>query len=203
MPTFMDRFSRKFSMYLVAVFVALPDEGEGYVKVFRQRDRRYGTPELVETVKRTAAKFHALEPEAERLQVGDLSAEKPGRIKGHQTHDQGIDADIVYLRIKPEEQDPVFENPAISGKWKEDFVRPDDQGVTENFNLARNWRLIRLLLEDRASTRVQYILLDQQVLQALSDYTQSRGEHKIWESFLPHLKVRPRHRTHLHMRVKP
>lgn len=187
---------------LLAVFVSLPDDGEGYTKIFRQRERRYGTPRLVETLQSTAKKFRALEPKAERLQVGDLSAKQPGRVKGHKTHDGGEDADIVYLRTHPEEQDPRLENPAISGKWKEDFVRPDDSGVTENFHPGRNWLLIRLLLEDRASTGVEYILVDQQVLNALASYARAQGEQKKWEEFSKFIQVRPRHRTHLHVRVK-
>jgi murein endopeptidase len=67
--------------------------------------RRWGTDRLVHTVLEVLAEYRAANPEAPRVGVADLSREHGGAFgrnfggRGHMSHQNGLDVDIMYPRI--------------------------------------------------------------------------------------------------------
>ncbi len=66
--------------------------------------RRYGTERLVATVERVLTAYEQAHPDAARIGVGDLSPKgggpfppEPGSV-GHSSHQNGLDADVLFPR---------------------------------------------------------------------------------------------------------
>jgi len=72
----------------------LPTEGDGYVVMHLERDRYYGHPNLIESIKslgRRAAQGLGV------MHVGDLGMPRGGPMPfGHRSHQTGLDADVWF-----------------------------------------------------------------------------------------------------------
>ncbi len=124
----------------------MPDHGPGFTTrdVWRQRNNRYGTDEMIELITGVAYRLHARNPSGGDLVIADLSAKhggSSGAAEFHRSHQSGRDCDLVYFtrdaQGKPhrEEAMRVFDR---DGKAK------DGSGDTIDF--ARQWLLVRELL---------------------------------------------------------
>ncbi|MGI5865213.1 MAG: penicillin-insensitive murein endopeptidase [Myxococcales bacterium] len=144
----------------------------------------WGTEETIEYLTRAinhvAAQFEGTPP----LRVNHMSKPEGGWIRPHASHQSGRDVDLAfyYLPGGPDR-----------GAWAR----------RENFDLARNWALVRALITE---TDVQLILVDRQIIKRLYDYALSIGEDKAWldsifragrNSLVLHAR---RHRDHYHVR---
>lgn len=163
----------------------LSADGPGFVHLFHFRGRYFGSTLLVSLLER-AALFLSEEspPDSERLQIGDLSSFYGGRIRGHQSHQNGLDADIVYLRHNHREQDLLY-----ARGFREEFVRRGR--LSSNFDVERNRALIRFFI---ATDYVRNIFVDPVILNALIQ----GHEEETWVGFL---KPYPRHADHMHLRL--
>jgi penicillin-insensitive murein endopeptidase len=91
------------------------EHGTAIHKLFVARKRLYTTDEMHKVLTDASDFLHSTFPEAEVLQVGDLSLKDGGLAEGHASHQNGLDADIVYLRNNG------YVQPAESKSWEEDF----------------------------------------------------------------------------------
>src|SRR5687767_3158673 len=73
----------------------LAEAGPGWVHLFHTRNRGWGSQGLVEILEWLAVTMSELHPGSERLQIGDLSARAGGKVSGHASHQNGLDADAV------------------------------------------------------------------------------------------------------------
>jgi penicillin-insensitive murein endopeptidase len=125
--------------------VELPVRGEGYAipANWAQRGLNYGTEELVGAIVRAARRVR-LEDPGSTLFVGDLSPRRGGASAWHRSHQSGRDADLHFFALDPEGK------PAATPS---SMVRFDDLGASpgRRFDVARNWLLVRALLEDPVS----------------------------------------------------
>lgn len=169
----------------------LDDEGKGFIKLFRERDRAWGTQELVTVITETASTLKENFPDSEHLQIGDLGQEKGGKITRHSSHQNGLDVDIVYYRENRQEQDlnevdGFIEQFVVNGK------------LTPNFDLERNWALIKMLGHNPLVARM---FVDPVIKKSLCNYA------KMEKDFLDHTealrKLRPLtgHADHVHVRL--
>ena len=79
---------------------ALPLEGNGYLVVHLERNRHYGHPLLVQTLK-TLGK-QAQQQQIGVFQIGDLGQARGGALPfGHRSHQSGLDADI-WFNLNPD-----------------------------------------------------------------------------------------------------
>ncbi len=157
--------------------------------LFPQRKRTFATTEMIQLIEALA--LRTLQRGFERLQLGDLSNFRGGKAEGHGSHQNGLDADIVYLSQHRREQVP--------GKpyWSEWFV---DKGlVTKNFDLQRNWEAVKWLSRQPL---VQRIFVDGAIKDALCRHARLRGE---LGSETRTLRILSRensvHKTHFHLRL--
>lgn len=168
------------------------DDGHGFLKIQRPRSRGYATFDLIEVVTRVAAGMAGYYPLSERVQIGDVASVHGGRLASHASHQNGLDADIVYFRKDRREQDPELNIP-----FDEAFVTAKGQ-LTENFDLERNWALFRALV---STGRVNRIFVDTVIKKELCDHAMREGSFAAETETLRRLRPWPNHDDHLHLRI--
>lgn len=75
-------------------FVQLPADSNDYL-VRSPGKADWGEPEVIDAFRLVAHVWHHDHPEGPRLQFNDISAKEGGPLKGHASHQKGIDADVV------------------------------------------------------------------------------------------------------------
>ena len=162
-----------------------------YYRLFPQRKRQYGTDQLVTLIEIVSKELRAQFPEGERLGVGDLSAKRGGKISRHNSHQNGLDVDLNYLKYNYEEQVA-----GSSDSFEESFI--DGDQISSNFDLERNWALLNLLHEHGDIGR---IFVDSVIKKELCAQYRDKKNHKRVE-ILRRLRIWPHHDNHLHVRLK-
>ena len=172
--------------------VELPEIPELYLRM--SPGRAFGTPELVNLLVDSAAELAWLKPDADRIVIGDISAQKGGPVSGHRSHQGGIDADVA-LFFHDGRQDPYG------------FMNP----VPGAFDVETNWLLIRSMVQTGLMER---ILIDQRYVDLLKRHAVKIGDlspeeaqalfptdpRERWKGGKIHHA--PNHRDHLHVRVR-
>lgn len=162
-------------------------------KIFMQRDRSYGTRELVDFVVDLADEIQARYSVVEKLQVGDFANRHGGpALPNHQSHQNGLDVDIVYLSNDHKLQGRS--NPY----WTQYFVSRGK--VTSNFNTSRNWEMMKYIV---ANADVGRIFVDPAIKTHLCSYARSIGEFSSNIEVLRRMRpLTKHHETHLHLRLR-
>lgn len=170
----------------------LPLEGEGFMRLFRHRNRGFGSLEILNLIKRTALEMSLRYPMRDRMQLGDIAKMKGGRISRHSSHQNGLDVDIAYFRMNGMEQLPnIFDG------FNEDMVI--NGKISENFDLERNWELMKAL---HRYGKVQRIFVDEVVKREVCHHAISIGEHDEHVEVLRSLRPFANHKHHMHIRIR-
>nr|WP_274607274.1 penicillin-insensitive murein endopeptidase [Paracraurococcus ruber] len=133
----------------IAGAVPLPETGPGWQAVRLSRNRNWGHPALVETLRDLAARAQV--QGLPILWIGDLGQPRGGPMPyGHASHQAGLDADI-WLELSPK--------PRLTVAQREDIqvpslVLPDESGVDPTRWTPRHAALIRLAAEMPGVDRV-------------------------------------------------
>jgi penicillin-insensitive murein endopeptidase len=186
--------------YLIAG-ARLPDHGEGFTTrdVWRARDNRYGTDELIDLVVGVARRMRQQVPGVQ-LVVADLSCRGGGeRYAFHRSHQSGRDADLLYyLRDatgQPFEPDAMHVFDA-AGRAR------DGSGLT--VDVPRTWLLVKELIT-APEVPVQWIFLYEPLARRLLDHAARIGEPEALIARARKALKQPgdsaRHDDHLHVRV--
>jgi penicillin-insensitive murein DD-endopeptidase len=159
----------------------------------------YGTHELVTILRRAAEHVSHMLPGA-RLQIGDLSAQRGGRLPPHRSHRSGRDADIGFYLL--DEENHVVEAPRFINLGRRGTGR--FEGRLVHFDAERNWTLIEALVFDPA-VRVQYVLIAPQLRRLLLEEGRRRNVSaevmaRVELATHPH-SGSAAHRSHFHVRV--
>ncbi len=169
----------------------LPLEGFGFVKLFRPRNRGFGTFDLITLLQETSAQLQLLHPSRDRVQVGDASQEVGGRVSGHVSHQNGLDVDVAFLRVDQTEQDPER-----TDGFRESFVQKGR--LTVNFDLRRNWDYAKILIN---TGRVQRLFVGEVVKKEMCKYVQSIGELDSNLETMKRIRISSGHTDHYHIRM--
>jgi len=175
----------------------LPLEGDGYLKVFQERDRGFGSLDLISLIQASSKEIRRDFPAVELVQVGDLAKEKGGNIPGHGSHQNGLDVDIVYFRKDRYVMPKTKSCPGISTGFCEQHVDPKGR-VKANFDVEANWRMIQLL---DSSNRLDRIFTDLRLKKVFCEYAVAKGMRAEWGSTLRKLRHWPKHADHMHVRL--
>lgn len=162
-------------------------------KLLQGRKKFFSTLELQETIGDASDYIQSVFPDAEPLQLGDLSAQHGGKAPGHSSHQNGLDVDIVYLTHNKKLQS------TNATYWEEDFVK--NKKVTANFHVERNFELFKFLVMEK---NVQRIFVDQAIKKTMCNYAKVNNiakEKSVIET-LRRLRVADLHSTHLHVRIR-
>lgn len=162
-------------------------------KLFLNRKKHFTSDEMRAVLQDLAQFVESRFPNTEILQVGDLSAKGGGPVPRHVSHQNGIDADLVYLRKNRSTQNPT--NP----EWAEYFVQRGR--VTQNFDLERNWVLLKYAVENYDVGR---IFVDRVIKKTFCAYARQNDllEQDEVVAFLRRLRPARYHDTHFHIRLK-
>lgn len=162
-------------------------------KLFRSRGMHYTAVEMRELLEDLNLYLKNKFPDIEVLQIGDLSSKSGGRIPRHASHQNGLDADVVYLRHDRRVQD------INAPEWIEDFIRGN--AVSSNFQTERNWEAFQYLV---ANYPVGRIFVDVVVKRHLCEYAARTNQLQkpLARETLRRLRGANLHRTHFHVRLK-
>jgi murein endopeptidase len=176
-----------------------------FVRVLPSKSRRcidWGTPRLIEAIVHAAEVVAEEFPGSPPLGVGDLSRARGGPIRSYsRSHQSGRDADLAFFQLDAEGQ-------AVAA---EDFVRFDSRlsgatcdGEARAFDLARNWLVVRALLDD-PGIKVRWVFVSRAIREAL--LAEGRRE-KVPQELLARAadvlhqpSDAPPHDDHLHLRI--
>ncbi len=170
-----------------------------YTPEYAPHGNFYGTWELVQLLHR-ASQHVARRMPGIKLSVGELSRATGGALAGHNSHQNGRDADVSFYILdgagRPMEP------------WA--FATFDDQGRGEGPNVglrfddARNWELVSRLVTD-ADARVQFIFVGRALRQRVLDAGRRRHASPSILDRAGRAMVQPAeghpHRNHFHVRI--
>lgn len=168
------------------------ERGVNIHKLFMQRKRFYGTVEMNSVISDAVDFVRQEIPEAELIQVGDIANKEGGKCAEHASHQNGLDADIVYLTKsgKLQSQNAPY--------WEEDFVK--SAKVSANFHVERNFKLFKYLVIEK---QVDRIFVDAAIKKLFCEYAKSNNlKDAESQETLRRLRVEKLHSTHFHMRLK-
>lgn len=164
------------------------DAGPGYLKLFQPRNRGWATRSLINVITGAAAVVAQQYPNGDRVQIGDASSELGGYVSGHASHQNGLDVDLNYLHTNRRE---------MSGRTTSGFDEVFVSGgkITKNFDLERNWALLRAIV---ASGKVSRIFVDPAIKKAMCVYRAQAGAREVLRRLSPYKN----HANHSHVRIK-
>ncbi|HSO00103.1 MAG TPA: penicillin-insensitive murein endopeptidase [Candidatus Nanopelagicales bacterium] len=184
--------------------VELPRQGDGYL-LLRSKGARWGHPRLITALQRAAAEVHRARPGGPPLLIGDLSAQRGGRIRGHRSHRTGRDVDLLLYALTPDGR-PV-RAPGFLRYGRDGLAEAEDQSgrITHyRLDLERNWLLVRALVESPEAA-VQWLFIARWLEALITEYARARGEDPelIWhaESVLLQPGDSAAHDDHFHLRI--
>jgi penicillin-insensitive murein endopeptidase len=172
--------------------IALAQESEGHMRIYPRQEVRYGVQEMIDLIINSSLTFNQQFPEGERLQVGDLSKKGGGKLSNHASHQNGLDADIIYFRVDRREEELNSESDFV-----ESFVI--DGSISKNLDMERNWEYFKLLI---ASGRVNRIFVDQIIKDEMCRYAEQIGELESGTEVLRRLRHWANHADHFHLRLE-
>ncbi len=149
----------------------LPTKGRGFYIPKRWKDRglRYGTEELVSTIKHVGKKLNR-KHRGRKMGVADLSLKRGGRSAWHRSHQTGRDVDIVFM-MRDDQGLPY--NSEFMLRFNDDGLATNGSGI--RFDTSANWTIVRELLLN-PNGDIQYIFISEGLKQKLLDHAQRIGE---------------------------
>jgi penicillin-insensitive murein endopeptidase len=181
--------------------VRLPDRGEGFITrdVWRSRDNRYGTDELVDLVTAVARRMRAQVRDV-KLVVADLSGKGGGeRVAFHRSHQTGRDVDLLYYMRDASGQ--AFEPDAMH-VFNARARAVDGSGIT--IDIPRTWALVKELIT-APEAAVQWVFMYEPIARRLIEYAEKIGEPPALIARARKTCRQPgdsaRHDDHMHVRV--
>lgn len=121
----------------------------------RNASRAWGMPKTIDALMMTYGRMQAHFGDTTTAEIADISLQNGGKMTPHQSHQNGLDVDIAFIR-----------KDCIDRVCKGQDVSPDA------IDLARQWYIFRDWLKSDA---VQFIFLSYEIQQAFYEYAKERG----------------------------
>lgn len=170
--------------------------GDGYL--VRRPQHAYGADHVVDHLRHVIAEVRALYPDVHTLAIGDLSAPHGGTLRGHRSHQRGLDVDVgFYFRELP-------------ANYPERFAAADD-----TLDLQATWALLTAFARTaHLDDGVAIMFLDYALQRRLYTWAHRRGtpEDDLAVLFqyprgkdaqVGLIRHWPNHADHVHVRFKP
>jgi LysM repeat protein/murein endopeptidase len=170
--------------------------GRGY---FRRRPHlAWGTNETISGLRSAIEAVRSKHRKIHDVAVGDISAERGGKLRRHKSHQSGRDVDLGLYFLKQRKKGPKA------------FI----SGLRHTLDMPANWTLLRALVSsNRKSSRASYIFLDYRVQQQLYQWAKKQGVKQAtldWMFQYPRgrramrgvIRHEPGHADHYHIRFK-
>jgi penicillin-insensitive murein endopeptidase len=139
----------------------------------RDNDRHWALPRFAAAIERAAATVARERPGAV-LRVGDLSTRSGGGpLLPHFSHRSGLDADLLFY-LTTLDGAPVVSSGFVHF-GADGLARDDQSGRWLRFDVDREWRLVRALVED-PEARVQWLFVSDVVQAMLIEWALASGD---------------------------
>jgi penicillin-insensitive murein endopeptidase len=170
----------------------LGNAGPGFFKIFLGHDTAWTSYDMSYIIHQAAELLTHDFPNREPVEVGDCSSRRGGKLFQHASHQNGLDCDIRFLS-----KDGHTQNPNSGGDFDENFVRSGK--VTANFDTARNWTLLRNIVD---FGRTKMIFMDPAIKKNFCSYVKnttglSPAATETLRRFIPYAN----HKNHFHLRI--
>jgi len=179
----------------------LPISGRGFVRYRPQGKNHWGRPRLVAALERIAGEIDSELPGGV-LVIGDLGAQRGGRIPGHASHRSGRDVDLLFYALTPAGASIV--SPGFVRYEGDGLAVEPDSGDYLRLDVARQWLLVKKLVTS-PEIGVQFLFISQPLEALLMDYARARGEPLELQDRAQTVMLQPRdslpHDDHLHLRI--
>lgn len=168
------------------------DKNYNLIKLYIERKKLFTSNDMLALLNEIVSFRETKFPSSELIQVGDLSGQNGGEAKRHTSHQNGLDADIVYFRVNEKAQDQS--NP----EWAENFIV--GKSVSKNFHAQRNYDLLKFIA---GHGNVERIFVDPLIKKELCKISKTNGDisSSTGISFLRKIRPASLHQTHFHVRL--
>jgi len=181
--------------------VELPSRGPGFVRYRPHGKNHWGRPRLVSALERIAAEIDAERPGG-LLVIGDLAAERGGKIPRHSSHRSGRDVDLLFYALTP--AGAPLASPGFLRYESDGLAIDPGSGDYLRLDVAREWLLVKKLVSD-PELGVQFLFISKPLEALLMDYARARGEPLELQDRAQTVMLQPRdslpHDDHLHLRI--
>lgn len=178
----------------------LADDGEGFFAppTWKARGLRYGSDEMVALLT-GAARQIAKTNHPIRLGVADISYDGGGpAYSHHRSHQSGRDADLLLYMLDAAGR--PYQSTAMTPVDAEGLAT---DGSRHRLDVPRTWQLVRALVTS-AERNVQYLFLDEVLIQLLLDHARAIDEPPWLLDLARQALLEPTgapHPDHLHVRI--
>jgi penicillin-insensitive murein endopeptidase len=182
--------------------IELPEQGPGFARFRSQGPYHWGQPSLVNGIQDAAGAVDRDLPGGAPLVVGDLSAQKGGKISRHYTHRSGRDVDLLWYVTT---LDGVsVRNPSFVPLGNDGLAHISHGRGYVRLDVPREWRLIKALLTSR-HMQVQWLFASSVVEALVVDYALALAEDPELIRRVQSVMNEPAdglpHDDHLHLRI--
>jgi penicillin-insensitive murein endopeptidase len=182
--------------------IELPREGDGFVRYRKFGTSHWGNPRLVAALERAAKAVHGKMPGGAPLVIGDLSAERGGKIPRHQSHRTGRDVDLTWFVTTP--GGAPLQNPGFVAVGPDGLAQLEGEDAYVRLDVPRQWLLVRSLLTSD-EIQVEWMFCSRDVEALLVDYARALGEPYDLVYRAETVLMQPTdslaHDDHIHMRI--
>ncbi len=147
-----------------------------------RREQHYGSGLLVATIKKASLRFQEMYGNKDLIRVNALSKKGGGALGGHSSHQNGLDADIVYI-----------------GESKWGTVLDKRGEVKKEFAIEKNYQFFKMLV---ATGYVNRIFVDKKIKKSICGWVKSQGLMGESKDVLTALRAYSGHDDHFHLRLK-
>ncbi len=180
--------------------MSLTHECWDFIPSAKRRKTNYGTTDLIDALQRGAKEVAASTPEKSRMLLGNLSFKEGGDLPWSKSHNSGRDADVAFYSTYPDGT-PVKHNHFVRFNRR---AQGHVNGKKVHFDTARNWGLVKSLLEND-TIQVQWMFLANPLRRKLLKYAEKvNTPPQLLEKAKKVLKQpsdSSPHRDHFHIRL--
>lgn len=169
----------------------LRDSGDGFKRI-SSASTNYGAGHMISLLENSSAAFHELHPEV-TVRIGGISLATGGHFPPHQSHQNGLDADILFI-----------------GRANWDSVLDKEKKVTDRFDLEKNWQFWRSLVNQRivagkeVESVVSMILVAPEIKTHLCEWAKAGGAlgDPLNREVMRRVRPTEGHDGHFHLRLR-
>lgn len=181
------RLEKGIDMYEVEKSMSEP----GFKILRPKQGNQFATSELAYLIVKMGELTKKELPES-YISIGDLSSAKGGRLKGHKSHTNGLDADMSYYFNNKSAWG--YFTPAVEGKNK----------INGNWMVNEQWKLFKFIVQTQMVDR---IFVHNTLKKALCEMAIKSGElvkdqNSLASETLRRLSHEAGHANHFHLRIK-
>ncbi len=99
----------------------LPRSGPGFYS-YKPTAQQYGLPETIQALQAIGAAWQRAHPQGPRIGIGDISLRGGGPMRGHKSHQKGVDVDVRLVRNDGREEPTRYQSPQYSRALTQELI---------------------------------------------------------------------------------